>query len=193
MRGLGDVLSASQDPSNSLQILSAAMRGPSADPGIQQKSIEQLSQSTGSDLASLRRLQAAAWAFALSSAGGTLTGETLAAAVLKQNSPQARRVLYDEVERAYPNEIYQFRQRLLASGQSEESLGLVDSNGEDAPSPLREGAPQTCSAHPSLLQTCEANWRGVTSWTSQILQAQQETGRSAQRLFAESTTPENEP
>ncbi len=193
LQPLDEVLRASPDESNSMQTLLSALRSPSADAGIQQKAIDQLSQNAGTDLQSLRKLQTAAWTFTLSSAGGTLTGETLVAAVLKQGTPQARRVLYDEVERAYPNEIYEFRQRLLASGQSEESLGLVDSNGEDSASPLRQAAPQDCTANPALLQTCDANWRGLTSWTNQILNAQQEAGRAAVRLFAEATPSEDQP
>lgn len=163
-----------------LEAMVRSMESPAADPGLHAMARQALERPATGDFAGLRGLQAGIWTLVSSTESQTLMGEEFVTLALAQESPQARRVVYDEFVRLFPSEIETFRQRLAALGLDDFALGLVNESG--APVVLSELAEPTegCKAG---ADGCWSQWSYIQSLIAQLTHSWQSAGRLPTRAF----------
>lgn len=163
-----------------LEAMVRSMESPAADPGLQMQARDALSHPAKGDFAGLRGLQAGLWTLVSSTESQTLMGEEFVALAVAQESPQARRVVYDEFVRLFPGEVETFKQRLAAQGLDDLALGLVNESGASVE--LSELAEPTegCKAGPD---GCWNQWNYIQSLIAQLTHSRQSAGRLPTRAF----------
>ncbi len=186
---LNELAAATPEDQALLGELMAELENPVPGAPSREEALARISSPAAADLQGLRRLQVEVWTLVASSDPTEHLGEILVEAVIRQESPRARRTIYDEFSKIYPDELDLFYQRLLDAGMDDTQLGIVDLAGEALPDPqsaedLATESVSQCTRGP-LLTGCDSNWQSVSRVVVSELLLRERASLISPRPFAE--------
>ncbi len=163
---LAAIESEDRDQASRHSALLEALESRFADASIHSQAWNRLRERASDDTPALRNLQADLWTWVASAEASSVLGEGFIEILSHQESLAARRVVYSEFVRFFPSDAAAFRERLIADGFTDESMGLLV---------LEEQVEAADQAH----------WQSVQTLVSALGYSRQSSGRMPARAFAE--------